>query len=338
MLFKKATVVRITGDIPVTAEAIEALIEKRKFVPAREMEFERIGWVPPTQEEDAPLVFAQSNVYLMALKIQTKILPDSVVKEELRERLAARGAMGRKVRAKERQQMMDDIRFDLLPKAFSRYVRIMGYIDAQRREIVIGSASSAQVETFLSVLREDFGSLPVALLETDFPTQRRMTDWTKAQEAPSKVRFGQEISLLDHAEGGRGTFRKQDLHSEEILQCIDSGKLVDRIELKWNDYLSIVVDDRLVLRKIAPLDMFDDKFESGDDAASALDADLFLTSSALRKLLPELYKWFDVSDPGVGVQGDGEEEETDFAASDYSPPEEDEIGLYDEHLTEELAL
>lgn len=300
MLFKNATVVRITGDIPVTAEAIEAALTPHKFVPARDMESERYGFISPTENDDDPLVRAQGNVFLLTLKIQTKILPASVIKEELKERLAARGAAGRKIRAKERQQMIDEIRFDLLPKAFSKYARIMAYIDAQRREIIIGTASANQADEFLTCLRNAFGSLPVALLEPEYSPQTRMTEWAQNGAAPARVQFGQEISLEDPTEGGKGAFRKQDLTSEEIIQCITSGKRVQRIALSWNDYLSFSVDDRLVLRKIAPMDMFDEEFEGDDDINAKLDADLFMTVSALRRLLPEMYKWFEVGEVGSG--------------------------------------
>ncbi len=323
MLMKNATIIRITGDIPVTAEAIEAALTPHKFVPARDMESERYGFVSPTDRDDDPLVRAQGNVFLLCLKIQTKILPPSVIKEELKERLAARGAAGRKLRAKERQQMIDDIRFDLLPKAFSKYNRILGYIDAQRREIIIGTASASQADEFLTCLRTAFGSLPVAVLEAQTSPQAEMTEWAKQQKAPAKVKFGHEISLEDPTEGGKGAFRKQDLTSEEILQCIDSGKRVQRISLCWNDYLSFTVDDRLVLRKIAPLDMFDEAFEGDDDENAKLDANLFMTYSGLRRLLPELYKWLNVK-----VEA-SDEQEVEEDAESYEPPSPSDLDLYD---------
>lgn len=232
--------------------------------------------------------------------------------------------------------MIDEIRFDLLPKAFSKYSRIIGYIDAQRREIVIGTASGNQADEFLSSLRTAFGSLPVALLEPYVSAQLTMTQWAKNRQGPKRVQFGQEISLVDPAEGDKGTFRKQDLSSDEILQCIESGKRVERISLRWNDYLSFSIDEHLVLRKIAALDMFDEEFEGDDDENARLDADLFMTYSGLRRLLPELYQWFQVPDLeydfGPGESTDEPEGDDDFslpAMSDaddyqYEHPEQEE--------------
>lgn len=319
MLFKNATIVQITGDIPVSAEAIEAALKPHAYVPARPMESERYGWVPPTDIAEDSLVRPQGNVFLLSLKIETKILPASVIKEELRERMAVRGAAGRKLRAKERQQMIDEIRFDLLPKAFSKYDRILGYIDAQRREIIIGTASANRADEFLSCLRTAFGTLPVQLVEPDYAPQVRMTEWATKAKAPAKVQFGQEISLEDPKEGGKGAFRKQDLTSEEILQCIHSGKRVQRISLSWNDYLSFSVDDRLVLRKLRTLDTFEDEheFESDDEVHAKLDADLFMTFTGLRRLVPEIYKWFDV----MPLEGQADEAEAglDEDAEPYIP-------------------
>lgn len=312
MLFKKATVVPITGEIPDTEEAIQAALEKHRFVPCRDMESERRGWVSPINEEYPELVRGLNGAFLIALKVQTKILPSSVIKEELKERLAARGMAGRKVRAKERTQLIEEIRFDLLPKAFSKVGRIYGYLDMTRKEIVIGTASANQADEFLACLRSAFGSLPARLLDPKESPQSRMTEWVKTQEAPIKVKFGQEITLEDPGEGGKGTFRKQDLTSDEITECIDAGKRVRSIALEWNSYLGFTIDERLVLRKIKPLDMFDEDYDgdSGDDEYAALDADFYLTVSGLRQLLPEIYTWFEV---GSGSDEAGDKSGDDMA-------------------------
>lgn len=337
MLFKNATIIKIVGDIPSTADAIQSALEKHPFVPARDMEFERRGWVSPVNEESEELVRAQGRAFMMTMKVQTKILPSSVIKEELKERMALRGMHGRKVRAKERNQMIEEIRFDLLPKAFSKYSRVHGYIDAERQEIVVGTASASQVDEFLALLRVAFDGLPVKLLESDVAPQSRMTHWAQNQEAPPKVKFGQDITLEDPSEGGKGTFRKQDLSSDEILQCIASGKRVQRIALEWNDYLSFTVDERLVLRKLTPLDMFDEEFEGDDDEYAQFDADLFMTVSGLRRLLPELYQWFEVEVDGH----DSDDSPLDDEGADSNAPLDSgydydpETDNLMEHFTEE---
>lgn len=298
MLFKQATVIRIAGEIPTDVEEINKALEQHKFTPCRDMESERLGWVAPTEGEEDPFVRAHGAIYLICLKIQKKLLPPKVIQEELKSRLAARGMSGKKVRAKERQQMLEEIRFDLLPHAFSTYSNVLGYIDMQRREIIVGSANGTQVDDFLSCLRMAFGSLPVVHIKTKNHPQHSMTPWARDRQAPPKVKFGQEITLIDTVDGGRGTFRNQDLSSDEILQCIASGKQVQRVSLEWNDYLGFSVDDTLVLRKITALNMFNEEFEGDDDDNAKLDSDLFMTYTGLRQLLPELYRWFDVVEPG----------------------------------------
>jgi recombination associated protein RdgC len=344
MLFKNATIIKIVGDIPCTADAIQSALAQHPFVPARDMESERRGWVSPVNEDSEELVRAQGRCFMMSMKIQTKILPSSVIKEELKERMALRGMHGRKIRAKERNQMIEEIRFDLLPKAFSKYTRIHGYIDAERQEIVVGTASANQVDEFLASLRVAFDGLPVKLLESEVSPQSRMTHWAQSREAPPKVKFGQEIALEDPSEGGKGTFRKQDLSSDEILQCIESGKRVQRIALEWNDYLSFTVDERLVLRKLAPMDMFDEEFEGDDDENAKFDADFFMTVSGLRRLLPELYQWFDVKagdsdDGGVYAEDEGNEAPSESAdyGYEYDPNADSELGDFnEEELHDEL--
>lgn len=332
MLFKNATVVRLTGDIPREHEDLLNALNGHKFVPAKEMEFERRGWIPPTKKEDDELIYAQGAVSLLCLQVETKILPASVIREELEERLALREAGGRKVRAKERQQLMDEIRFDLLPRAFSKFARVMGYIDYQRQEIVVGTASKNQVDEFLSFLRASLGSLPVATLQSEYSPTMRMTDWVRLRQAPEKVRFGHEITLAE-PEGGKGSFRKQDLMSDEIQECIEAGKKVQRMAFEWNDYLSFTIDEELTIRKLSALDMFDKEYDGDNDEDGGMAANLFLTFMALRELLPQIYSWFGVSSIEYSDEEEFSEEEPGFDVDDFSQEE----GAYEEnHVAPEV--
>lgn len=305
MLFKNATIVQLTEDLQLTPELLQEKLEPYRYMPARSVESERRGWISPVDESAEELVRAYGSVYLLSLKTEQKILPSSVIKEELRERVEAQGMGGRKLPAKERQRMIEEIRFDLLPKAFSKLSRIHGYIDTERKVIVIGSASANQVDDFLGSLRLVFRPLPAMLLSPKRQPQNLMTHWLRNDDLPPKTMFGSEIALEDPTEGGKGTFRKQDLSSTEIAECIHAGKIVQRVAIEWNDYLSFTLDDRLVLRKIAPMDMFDEEPDVDDDQHAKFDADFLMTVMAMRTLLPEIYDWFDV-DPQAGtVVGDG---------------------------------
>ena len=302
MLFKNATIVRLVKGISRDNDEITKTLQAHKFVPARAVEFERRGWVSPTGEEDDDLIYCQGAVSLLCMQIEQKILPNQVIQEELKERLKIRGLNWRSVRTKEKQQMLEEIKFDLLPKAFSKYSRVMGYIDYQRQEIVVGSASPGQVDEFLSFLRLSLGSLPAIPVQSDHSASMRMTKWVKLREAPPKVRFGKEISLYEH-DGGKGTFQKQDLLSDEIQECIGAGKTVQRLALEWNDYIGFTVDENWTIRKLSPLDMFDESYDGDDAEENDLAAKLFLTVMALRQLLPEFYSWFGIED----IDGDDTE-------------------------------
>ncbi len=321
MLFKNATVVRLTGDIPRENEELLKALEANRFVPAKAMESERRGWIAPTGKEDDDLVYAQGAVSLMCVQIESKILPASVVREELKERMDLREKGGRKVRSKEKQQLMEEIRFDLLPRAFSKFTRVLGYIDYQRQEVVVGTASKGQVEEFLASLRASLGSLPVTTLQFEYQPAKRMTDWARLRQAPSKVRFGAEITLAE-PEGGKGSFKKQDLLSDEIQQCIEAGKKVQRMALEWNDYLSFTIDEELTIRKLSALDMFDKEYNGDADEDDDIAANLFLTFMALRELLPQLYSWFGVGELDYAEEDQENGDEPGFDVDDYSNSEE----------------
>lgn len=320
MLFKNITVLKIIGDVPTDLEEIEGLLKKYKFSPAQGVEQEKVGWVNPVNDDDDDmLVRSLSGAVLFCLKVETKILPSSVINEELKQRLSLRGMNRGKARQKDVQRISDEIRFELLPKAFSRYSRVMGYVDLQRQELIIGTANGSQAENFQSLLRQSFGTLKVTGLAPEEDPKSRMTSWMKNLIAPDRVKFGEEISLEDPADGGgKGNFRKQDLRSDEIKECLDSGKLVHKLALQWNDYLSFVLDGSLVIRKIAPLEMFDQDFkgEDEDEDYATFDTDFFLTINGLRQLLPEVFSWF-----GVGTEDSEDHDLSDIFSqeSDFDP-------------------
>ena len=73
---------------------------------------------------------------------------------------------GRSVTKKEKEQMKDDIIFELLPRAFNRVTDTHAYISVANNSIVINSSSRGKAEDVLALLRKSLGTLPVTTVDT----------------------------------------------------------------------------------------------------------------------------------------------------------------------------
>lgn len=301
MLFKSAIVYRMRSGYKIEQSTLVEQLESVRFSPIVGHQESSRGFICPIEHsEEDELAYCQGEITLLCYQSENKILPRSVLLKELDERVKEQEKItGYRVKSAEKKRMLDQIVMDLLPKAFTKTKRVLGYIDHGRDEIVVGSSSTQNAEDFLGTLRMGLGSLPVTPIRCNTPPMQTMTTWAHTQTLPRKLALGREIIMVDDVnEGSTGAFKKQDLGSDEIGLCIESGKKVQKIALAWNDFIEFSIDQKMILTKMAPMDMLnDDDNEYGDGTDyPRIAADLYLTSAGLRQLIPEIYSWFDVED------------------------------------------
>ncbi|MBK1727167.1 recombination-associated protein RdgC [Halorhodospira neutriphila] len=295
MWFRNLLPYRLREGVAYDAEVAEARLAALAFTPCGSLEMHRSGFVPPLGPE-APLVHAAAGSLLLCLQQEEKLLPASVIREALDQRVQEReAAEGRKVRKRERDRLREEVVVDLLPRAFSRHKRTWGYIDTEAGFLVVDAGSEKQAEHFVEQLREAWGDLPLAPPETQMGPGTVMTRWLAQQEHPGDVELGEEAVLEDpNAEGCEVRVKRQDLTADEMRAHIDAGKRVRRLALTYAERVSGVLDTDLGLRRLRFGDVV--REQAGDrDAeteAEQLDADFALMALELRALLPRLLEWF----------------------------------------------
>ena len=78
-----------------------------------------------------------------------------------------------------------------------------------------------------------------------------MTEWVKTQKAADNFFVLDECELRDtHEDGGIIRCKRQDLTSDEIQLHLSTGKVVTQLSLAWQDKLSFVLDDKLVVKVV----------------------------------------------------------------------------------------
>jgi recombination associated protein RdgC len=296
MRFRNLQIYRLTSAFTHTPEELNQAIEQDIFKPCGSLALQSYGWSSPLGRLGTQLVHAAAGRILLCARKEEKILPSSVIKEEVNNRaLALEDEQARSVGRKERQQIKDEVIFELLPRAFNRSSHTFAYIDPKNSWIIIDATSAKRAEELLTLLRQGVDSLSVRPLATQHSPPTVMTHWLSANSLTSRFMPQDECELRDPVEdGGVIRCRHQDLFADEVMSHISAGKQVTKLAVLWNDRISCIIDDDLSIKRLRFEDVVLEELndiDSSDELAN-LDADFSLMTLELEQLIPELIETF----------------------------------------------
>ncbi|OLU15140.1 MULTISPECIES: recombination-associated protein RdgC [unclassified Pseudomonas] len=306
MWFRNLLVYRLTQDVDFDTEKLQTALAAKPARPCASQELATYGFVAPFGKgEDAPLVHESQGFLLISARKEERILPGSVVKDAVKEKVdEIESEQMRKVYKKEREQIKDEIVQAFLPRAFIRKSATFAAIAPAQGLIIVNASSPKRAEDLLSTLREAIGSLPVRPLTVKIAPSATMTDWVKAQQAAADFHVLDECELRDtHEDGGIVRCKRQDLTGEEVQLHMSSGKQVTQLSLAWQDKLSFVLDDKLVVKRLKFEDLLQEQAEQdgGDDDLSQQDASFTLMMLTLIEFLPALFEALGGEDTPQGL-------------------------------------
>ncbi|KFF48997.1 recombinase [Gammaproteobacteria bacterium MFB021] len=284
-------------DVEILAlEDLESALAEFAFRPVSPREARRVGWSAPAGRGREQRVHEIQGHRLLSMLRQERLLPASVVNEEVAERAEAREqAEGQPLPRRERQLLKEQVMEELLPQAFTRTQRVELWWDTRRRLIGINSSSRKRAEEVLDLLRQTLGSLKVTPLATRTPPSRGMTQWlSDAGSRPPSLLLGDQVELRAAEDDGVLRARQVDLDSEEIQSLLEGGRQASKLSIGSEGQLRTVLHDDLALKSL----QFDDALldeasqtEDGDDPAVALETDFALMSQALATFIEQLIDW-----------------------------------------------
>ena len=261
------------------------------------------GFVPPVgRGEGEPLTHSLQRSTLLTVGGEDKLLPAQVINEELQRKVQGIAEEeGRKVGGRERKRIKEDLLAELLPRAFVRTSRLSAYVDKQHGWLVLDTASRKSAENALTQIRDALGSFPAVPLAPEEAPRVLMTDWLANGNLPAGLTLGDECELRDPAtaNGAIARCRRQDLDAEEVKEHLRNGKQVFLLGLTFDERISFVLGEDLVVRKLKFLDVvLDEMGDSATDAHAEMDASFALLSLELARLLAKLDEWFGLPRPG----------------------------------------
>lgn len=293
MWFRNARVFRFTKPFDISPEALEEKLQAEAFKPCGPQETARQGWVAPLGKHGEQLVHSTNGYHLIALRKEEKLLPGSVVKELVAERVdALEQEQHRKLRKQEKDEIKEQVLLEMLPQAFSKNRRSFAYLAPQDGVLVVDAGSAKQAEDLASHLRKALGSLPVRPPAVEQAPAFTFTGWlAETIDLPGSITLGTECELKDPGEdGGVVRCKGLDLQGDDIRTHLDAGMQVTKLALTWDDNVSFVLDEELGIRRLKFGETLQDKLDGvdADDAAARFDAAFALMTLELSRLIPGL--------------------------------------------------
>lgn len=301
MYFRNLSLFRFSAATSSNLATIETALAQHRLRPCGPIEMMTRGFVSPFGRESDELLHRLGDFSLFTVGGEDKLLPASVVNDELANKLAEIVEKEqRRIGAKERKRLKDEVLTDLLPRAFVRSSRQFAYFDLAQGWIVIDTASRKNAEEAVSEVRNAVGRFPATPLAPEESPRALLTHWLASGKLPANLVLGDECELRDPAESGAIVrCRRQDLELDEIKEHLKSGKQVFQLGLEFDERISFVLGEDLVIRKLRFLDIVLDEIDESslESVRAELDATFTLMTGEIRRLLAALESWFTIKRP-----------------------------------------
>jgi recombination associated protein RdgC len=292
MFFRNLSLFRFPLTLAKALSDLENTLDDCRLKPVGPMEPSSRGFVTPMGHAGEALVHGVGAARWLTLGGEDRLLPSSVVNAELQKRLEAKEAKdGRRPGGKLRRQMKEDLVAELLPRAFVRPTRLDAMLDLKHGVLAIDTSSRKAAEGFVTELRHALGSFPALPLNAEASPRALLTGWIAGEPLPPGFSLGDEAELKDPVDGGAIVkVQRQELLGDEIGKHLEAGKQVSKLALVFEDHVSFVLGEDLVLRKLKFLDGAVDQLENTerDSLAAELDARFALMSAELARLFAAL--------------------------------------------------
>jgi recombination associated protein RdgC len=272
------------------AAQLEQALGRHAFQSCGAMDMASRGWVAPRGEGDA-LVHATGGAMLIALGVEQKLLPASVINQYARARAGqVEAEQGYRPGRRQMREIRERVVDELLPRAFTRKRSTCVWIDLAGGWLGIDAANVAKGDEALEVLRKCVDDIPLAAVRTRLAPSSAMTGWLAADEAPAGFSIDRDCELRAPTED-KATVRyvRHALEARQMGAHIESGKLATRLALTWSDRLSFVLHENLQVKRLAFLDLLKEQTESqAQNADEQFDTDFAIMSGELSRFVPDL--------------------------------------------------
>lgn len=294
-MFCKNLIIYDFKDTSSIASINNELLSKIAYTPCCSTDSAKSGFISPVDDPDI-LMMEIDNQVLLKYQFEQKILPLSVIKDKLTEKVTKHEQLiGCKLTKSEKISLKDELMIDLLPIAFSKFEQIYVWIDKTNNTIAITTSSFKKAESVLAHLRKELGVLSLTPIYSEQPAETILTNWLQGDK-PNCFKICDSAVLCDCVEPKSKIklVNEQITDSREVQSYIDSGRVVESISLHFNADVKFTIKRDLTLSKITFDSSILDKNEdiAGSGKNVLIEANFLLATNVLSKLIVEIKSAF----------------------------------------------
>ena len=289
-MFRNVRYYRLDNPWPESEESLSEALQNAAFEPCGPLTERSSGWVPVYPDTGDLLARRLSGADLIKLRSQSRLLPPTVVNEELESRIEEYSRrMDEAPSGRDKKRMKAEVRDELMPKALLKSDKIFGFVDLKDKLIGIDSAQNAASERFLRRLRAAFGDLNIQPLQFRQPVAELLTKIFLG-DAPGQFAVGRECRMQDARDPGSIVrWTDFDLTDRSIRDHVAHGMHLTHLGIEYDNVMSCVLDENGVITKLRFIGMDDDS-EDHNDPLARLDAEFVMVTGTLRMLVADLKK------------------------------------------------
>ena len=289
MFFKNLIIYQFDKNNSSIERLDDDTLKNMTFTPCGPLDSIKHGFVSPVDDDSLKLDIHGHT--LLKVRTESKILPGSVIKKKQAERIKhLEQKLGHKLTRSEKLTVKDEIMVELLPVAFTKDLYTYVWINYQDQFIAVETASFKKAEDVLALIRKELGRLSLITLHTEKPVSPFFKEWVLDDNPPANFFILNDALLEDPLEGnGKVKLMDENLTADEVKSYLNSGREIRSLSFSYQQRTVFTVNTELVFSKISySSEMLDENCDiSLDDKAKRIEADFYLVSNELAKLIKD---------------------------------------------------
>ena len=290
MWFKNLTLYKVDFGTELNATKLNELISLQTFVPCMSNEVLSVGWIPPRKDNES-LVYSQGRHMLLTLRLEKKLLPASIINQVTKERAEQiEEQQGFKPGRKQLRDLKEDIKLELLAKAFAIQTETRAWLDLDGGWVIVDTASNTKADAVITLLLRSIADMKAAMFMTQMSPGQCMTNWLLEGEGPSGFSVDMDAELVAPETKATLKFANETPKTEDVIKHVKAGKQCTKLAMTFDSKVSFVLTAKGEIRRIKPLDLIQEAAanNAADTEDDRFDGDMLLMIGELSKLIEGL--------------------------------------------------
>ncbi len=289
MFFKNLCLFRLPDDWNLSAGELEAKLETRPLAPCGHFDMTTRGWVPvgPT----ARLLHTVGRHQLVALGVEQKLLPGSIIRQVATDRAVQKAAeQGFPVGRKQMRDLKLQVTEELRARALVKRRVTHAWIDLDNGWFIVDAAGIARAEEVVETLRETLGSFAVVPVDAPRSPQVAMSAWLTLGQIGHPFNIDDDLELkAGDLSGATIRYAKHAFDTAQVRRHFSSGFVPTRLGITWNARVSFLLNDKFQVKRVQFLELEKEQDAAEDvDAVEQFDIDFAVMSGELSQLVADL--------------------------------------------------